>query len=147
MTANQFALCCGADDFGEYGTCVPSTDPTLFDVGVACRRNEDCDSRLCLSFEGEAACSRYCNPVTGVGCPGDIDVNGDGVADGGFRCRLISGEGRCWPINGPAEPPVIDTDGVDPPGGCCSATSARPGDWLLSALLFLPMLLLRRRRR
>ncbi len=142
---NQFALCCDGDAWNDEEGCVPSDEIAYYDVGVMCRRNEECDSNLCLSFEGESACSRWCNPVTGVGCPGDIDVNADGVADGGFRCLLISGEGRCWPRNGPVEPP--GGGAVPPPDGCCSAMSARPGDWLLSVLLFAPVLVGRWRRR
>ncbi|MFC1609349.1 matrixin family metalloprotease [Myxococcota bacterium] len=142
---NSFGLCCESDDWEGSQVCLPVEDPTLYDVGVMCRTNDDCDSDLCLKYEGESACSRWCNPFTGVGCPGDIDVNGDGATDGGFRCRLISGEGRCWPLRGPAEPPE-GFDDVEPPGGCCSAVAARPGDWLLTALLFLPLLLLRPRR-
>ena len=35
-----------------------------------------------------------------------IDVNGDGSPDGGFTCRVIEGEGYCWPDDGPAVSPA-----------------------------------------
>jgi hypothetical protein len=142
---NSFGLCCQTDAWLGQEGCVPSASVEYYDVGVKCRVNEDCDSGLCLKYDGTAACSRSCNPVTGIGCPGDIDVNADGTTDGGFRCLLINGEGRCWPRNGPADPPA--GDGEEPPGGCCSSMSASPGDWLLSLVLFAPLWVSRLRRR
>ncbi|MEE8408965.1 MAG: matrixin family metalloprotease [Myxococcota bacterium] len=141
---NQFSLCCAAS---ELPACLPSDEIFFFDVGVACRLNDECDSKLCLNFDGQAACSRWCNPVTGSGCPGDIDVNGDGITDGGFRCLLIAGQGRCWPLTGPADPPANAHRGVDPPGGCCESAAVRPGDMFLMALLFSPLFVRRLRCR
>jgi hypothetical protein len=87
--------------------------------------------------------------VTGGGCPGDIDVNGDGTTDGGFRCLLISGQGRCWPTYGPVDPPANADVTTDTGGGCCNATTLRSGDLFLAALVWLPLVVtwLRRRRR
>jgi hypothetical protein len=125
-------LCCDAADFSADPTgCVPHVDTHVYDVGVACDVNSDCDSKLCLKHDGEAACSRNCDPYSGFGCPGNIDVNRDGNPDGGFACILqTSGEGRCWPLNGPADPPpdvkTLSTDTV--PGTCgCSGTPADAG--------------------
>jgi hypothetical protein len=147
---NQFSMCC--DDDGLPEECLPGGEDCLSDVGVACRRNEDCDSGMCLSYDGHAACSRWCNPVTGVGCPGDVDVNGDGLTDGGFRCGLPPGvgEGRCWPAtNMPADPPACAGAGqsADPPSGCCNATGLGTGDVLLGLLLWVPLVASRFRRR
>jgi len=142
--SNTFSVCCGSDDWESAQACLPSEDPTMYDVGVACRVNDDCDSGKCLEIDDDAACSRWCDPVTAVGCPGNIDVNGDGATDGGFACRTIDGEGWCWPRRGPVDPPGLEE--VES-SGCCSAVAAKPGDWFLNALLFLPALIRRRHRR
>jgi hypothetical protein len=143
--SNDFGLCCEAEPWQSQQRCLPSQGVEVYDVGVQCRVNDDCDSRLCLKYENESACSRWCNATTGVGCPEDIDVNGDGSDDGGFACKLIEGEGRCWPLEGPVPPPGGDAGKKT--DGCCSAMTARPGDWLLAVLLFAPLCLWRRRMR
>lgn len=145
---NQFGLCCAN---GNRNDCLPGAPVEKLDVGVACRENADCNSGLCLRFEGRSACTRRCNPVTDSGCPGDEDMNGDGITDGGFTCRLISEAGYCWPNNGPISPPANSIVGGDASdgGGCCSAVGVRrePGDALLGLLLWLPVLVQRWRRR
>ncbi len=134
-------LCC------KSGTsCEPTLDVSVYDVGVACHTDADCDAGLCWKHNGQAACSRACNPVTGYGCPGDIDVNYDGNPDGGFVCLV---DGHCWPKLGPAAPPAgIQRPAPPSDGGCCSAVG-RPmggGDVLLLLLVWLPMFAYWRRR-
>ncbi|MBI5508878.1 MAG: matrixin family metalloprotease [Deltaproteobacteria bacterium] len=144
---NQFPLCCDTEDYEANGntTCKPTDLIQYYDVGVACTESAECDSGLCQTYDNAKACSRSCNAVTGGGCPGNIDVNADGLNDGGFRCLLIANEGRCWPIDGPVAPPA--NTAIDDGGGCCNATRLRPGDVLLAALLWLPMAVARWRRR
>lgn len=113
----SFGLCCNSAAW-EKGQCIPSKKSSVYDVGVACRVNADCDSNMCLKYDNQAACSRTCNAVTGVGCPGNIDVNGDGILDGGFDCVE---DGFCWPKQGPVEPLVDLPTGAQTTGGCCSA--------------------------
>ena len=139
-------LCC-KDGTGLQGQppCEPTDKVQSLDVGVSCSQNADCDSGDCLTYGGERACTRSCNPVTGYGCPGDIDVNGDGLTDGGFTCRLINGEGLCWPKLGPAVPPAgwIAPDlGGAPDGGCCNAQGkpASHGEVAFGSVLWVVML-------
>ncbi len=140
----QFSLCCDNTALKD-DLCVPSADITYYELGVRCDDSTQCDSGLCQGFDGDKACSRPCNAVTGVGCPGDIDVNGDGVKDGGFRCILISGEGRCWPARDPVNPAGFTSD-TDASSGCCNATGLKPQDALLTVLLVLPFIYRRRRQ-
>ncbi len=143
--------CCSSENLEQ---CVPGVVSALREVGMSCNVNADCFSGLCLKYNGVAACSRSCDAVTGIGCPGDdADVNGDGLADGGFDCLLLSGEPRCWPKNGPigSVPPAPAQPSYSAPSGCCRALG-HPlsfGDLLLSGIVWLPFALtwLRSRRR
>ncbi|MBI3179799.1 MAG: hypothetical protein HYZ27_09065, partial [Deltaproteobacteria bacterium] len=139
---NQFDLCCDSDKLPT--TCVPTDEVTYYDIGIECTSSSECNSGNCQHLDGQSACSRWCNWTTEYGCPTDLDITGDGNPDP-FVCRYVNGEGRCWPLNGPVPPPGEDT--AAPPEGCCSATGARPGDAFLAALLWLPLVWLRRRRR
>lgn len=124
----RFGLCCN-DDSGQ--VCEPAPPTDIRGAGVRCRLNSECETGLCLKLDGESACTRRCNvAVDNFGCPPDAaDVNGDGQPDGGFTCRVINGEGFCWPKAGPLDPNIPETDGrtdaADPPAtsGCCSATT------------------------
>ncbi len=140
-------LCCDQAAFDADPTrCVANPDADIYDVGVECNVNADCDSNLCLKYDNTAACSRSCDPYTGFGCPGNIDVNGDGSADGGFRCMLVSGgEGRCWPLDGPAAPPGgRETPPTVDEGGCgCGAVTPVEG---LGMVVLVMMRRWRRRR-
>ncbi len=119
---NQIAVCC---DSSRTDTCVAVAETDKYEVGVACRESDECQSGLCISVAGgQRACSRNCNPVTATECPGDdVDVNGDGTADGPFDCRQLDNQFYCWPENGP----VLPTDGgrritdTGDGGGCCNA--------------------------
>ena len=149
---NAFSLCC--DDRYLPTECVPGAAEVLSELGMRCSRNADCESGLCLKYQGEAACSRSCEPVTDVGCPGDdTDIDGDGTADGGFDCLDFSGQGRCWPRNGPVGD-LADTEQTNPGevttnGGCCSAAGpALPlSSQIPNLLVWLPALWMRFRRR
>jgi hypothetical protein len=119
-------LCCDAEDLAEDpNNCIPSA-VSVYNVGVACDVNADCDSSLCLKHDGEAACSRSCDPYTGFGCPGNIDANGDDEPDGGYHCLLLEGgEGRCWPNEGPIAPPAVPVVPPPPASGCaCNGGAA-----------------------
>ena len=144
---NSFSMCCDSSVYDDQTkTCVPTDAIQYWDVGVRCEDSSQCDSGLCQTFQGDKACSRPCNPVTGGGCPGNVDVNGDGTPDGGFRCLLISDQGRCWPTYGPVDPPAT-SDTSDEGGGCCNAMTLRVGDLFLTALVWVPLVAARLRRR
>lgn len=130
--------------------CGPPQGEELLSLGMACTRSAQCDSGLCQQHDGAAACSRACDLVTSAGCPGDVDINGDAIDDGGFRCLALAsdGSGRCWPIQGPVEeprPPGYDEES----SGCCSAVGApvHAGDLVLGSLVWLPLVAIWRRRR
>jgi hypothetical protein len=148
---NSSSMCCDSNVWdATTQECVPSDAIEYYDIGVRCTSASECDSGLCQGYQGENACSRPCNPVTGGGCPGDIDVNADGTLDGGFSCLLISGQGRCWLTHGPVDPPAnADTTPADKGGGCCNATTLKSGDLFLAALVWVPLVVgwLKRRRR
>ena len=145
---NEFELCC---DTSTTDDCRPGQAATLQQVGMACHVNADCESGLCLKYRGEAACSRSCDLQTGVGCPADDhDVDGDGIADGGFECLDVNGQGQCWPKEGPVgEPPAggLDEAVVAPPTGCCSVVGRSPAlaNQLFNLLLWLPFVAVWRR--
>jgi hypothetical protein len=149
--------------------CEPGATPLQQDIGIACSVNSDCDSNLCLKYDGKAACSRSCRLGAGNGCPtADEDTNEDGIADGGSTCRLINGAGYCWPDKGPLAPsagrcatdpdhPACDicaynpsapscnpNSGVNEPKGCQSAAVNR---WGLTAMWLAAMVLVSLRRR
>lgn len=118
--SNVYNLCCDKDTVSNT-QCEPLKTVATYDVGVRCSKSSECNTNMCIQYNGENACSRICNAVTGYGCPGNVDVNGDGTADGGFTCRLIGDEGRCWPNAGPVAPLGHDNQCVAAPGGgCCS---------------------------
>ena len=115
---------------GTTAVCVKSGSPppTKGVLGAECTKNEDCESDLCASGEGEAMfCTALCDPAEG--CAGDYDCVSAGNDQ--FACAPRStnpqgGGGGC----------IFHGQGVEP--------VAEPG-WLL--LIFaLPLLLLVRRR-
>ncbi len=148
-------VCCRNDRDG----CVPAEAEALAGLGLRCIVNADCDSGLCLKYQGEGACSRTCDAITQVGCPeGEQDIDGDGVMDGGFECLAVGSGGRCWPTNGPVG--ELGNGGSNPGGGetaestgCCNALGPAPSlaTQLLNLLLFSPLFWmkfrLRRRRK
>ncbi len=147
------SLCCktGTGVAGQ-PTCQPAT-PTKLDVGVECHSNADCDSNVCVTYGGTAACSQPCNATTGIGCPGDIDVNGDGQTDGGFVCKSITSlnGAYCWPKVAPVAPYVPPPPAASPSGGCCNAANrpVRPEDVVVDVATWLAaaaVLAWRRRR-
>ena len=150
---NAFSLCCA--DSGLPDACLAGESESLLELGMRCSRNAECASGLCLKYQGDAACSRSCEPVTNVGCPGDeTDIDGDGVADGGFDCLDFSGRGQCWPRSGPLGDVPTQTGAgagnVEPAsGGCCSAAGpALPlSSQIPNLLVWLPALWIRFRRK
>jgi hypothetical protein len=84
---------------------------------------------------------RSCNPISGVGCPGDdYDADGDGVPDGGYTCRGRGSEGYCWPKTPPAPPEPAPPN---PPGKKGRAglfcAGAAPDAFLTTLLAFLAL--------
>ena len=134
-----------------FSLCDPLAEAVLAPLGLGCTRSTECDSGLCQRHSDDAACSRSCDLVTGAGCPGNVDIDGDGALDGGFECLALAtnGAGRCWPRNGPVHPDGGTTTDIPPSTGCCSAvgTPVRVGDILLGALAWLPLVRVWRRRR
>jgi len=134
--------CCSNDN---PQLCTPGVVSALREVGVSCNVNADCFSGLCLKYNNEAACSRSCDSTTGIGCPADdADMDGDGIADGGFNCLNIAGEPRCWPKDGAIGAPPLPIEPNEPsysaPSGCCRAVGhpLQFGDLFLSAMVWLP---------
>lgn len=142
-------VCCREDR----ELCVPAEAEALSGLGLRCTRNADCDSGLCLKYNGEGACSRSCDANTMVGCPeGDVDIDLDGVTDGGFECIDVGSGGRCWPVNGPVGQ-LGDGDGdsgeTPESTGCCNAIGPAPSvaTQIFHVLLFSPLFWMRFRRR
>jgi hypothetical protein len=143
-------VCCRNDREG----CVPAEAEALTGLGLRCIVNADCDSGLCLKYQGEGACSRTCDAATQVGCPeGELDIDGDGTVDGGFECIAVGSSGRCWPRNGPVG--ELGSGGSGGGGetpestGCCNALGPSPSlaTQILNFLLFSPLFWMRFRRR
>lgn len=142
-------VCCRNDREG----CVPADAEALLGLGMRCILNADCDTGLCLKYQGEGACSRSCDPVTQVGC--EQDNNADGVDDGGFECLAVGSSGRCWPIDGPMG--ELGSGGgsgggeepEDESSGCSSALGNSPSlaTQIFNLFLFVPLVWMRFRRR
>jgi len=117
-------------------------------VGMICAQSAQCDSGLCQKRSTESACSRSCDLITGAGCPGNTDIDGDGLTDGGFSCLALGtgGAGRCWPNNGPVAVPG-DGSSTSAADSGCSCASDRLGAPFELVLAVLVVLGLRRRRR
>jgi len=124
--------------------CQPRGVNVLRDLGVECSQASECASGICYNLNGKSACSRRCNVTTSAGCPGNVDVNGDAKADGGFYCSVNSSdEGWCWPKNGPADY-LGDNNSNKKSGGGCASTMA---DWRMLGGLLLVVALMKRSRR
>jgi len=152
-TTTTASLCCNSGTGTDNAhTCAPSNKIQTYGTGVACKATPTATRALGLPYKGGSACTSHCDVVTQSGCPAaSSDNNLDGVADGGFTCVMISGEGRCWPNKGPLTPPG-GTQSTSSSGGCCRGLDQPLGgaDILLSVLLSLPLAaywLHRRRRR
>lgn len=141
LCGDTVGVCCAK---GEEG-CVPSSSTLLRDLGVRCTDDDQCNSSTCLRFDGEAACSRQCNAVTGSGCPSGLgDFNGDGRLDGELTCRAMTGEGWCWPVDGPVAPYGTGGGGDESCESCASSES--PSVFVAMALLAVGWRMRRRRR-
>ena len=142
--SNNVALCCDSnvyDPSNPIPTCRPVSGPCLLQVGVTCVNNTDCMSNLCLDNGGTYACSQACN--TTADCPAaTVDVNGDGVADGGSTCQTIGGAPQCWPAKGPAKAPACANANTPAPASGCSCRDGAAGE--VAGFILLGWLLLRR---
>jgi hypothetical protein len=133
---DTLSFCCDSAQLKKDGTCIPTGVNSKRDLGVECSQASDCQSGVCYHFNGQSACSRRCNTVTGAGCPGNVDVNGDAKSDGGFYCAVESGgEGWCWGKNGPAKYLGSGSNGDN--GGGCAATTGAAWAGLLGVLALL----------
>lgn len=136
-------FCCDTAVYNRNGECLPYGMSTKRELGVECSSGSECQSGICYNFNGKSACSRRCNTTTGAGCPGNIDVNGDTKADGGFYCaKESSGEGWCWMKDGPAK--FLGNGVEEEDDGGCAAVKA--DGVLLAALPGLLLMMMRRRR-
>ena len=118
---DNITFCCDEETFNRDRNCIPRGANFKRQLGVECSQSSECASDVCYNLNGQSACSRRCNNITGGGCPGNIDVNGDATADGGFTCSIeANGDGWCWPRTGrPAE--FLQNGGEEEDGGCSSA--------------------------
>lgn len=145
------AVCCDAKTFdtSNPSTCTPKAGACRRDIGVVCNENADCTSGFCLKNAGTAVCSKSCDTAADCPGPGD-DVNGDGNADGGSTCQVISGHNRCWFTTHAAAAPACSILATATPGPVatgetddgCTATGAH--GW---TALLIGVWVLRRRAR
>jgi len=145
QTCNSYTDPCNSNT--TYQVCEPAPLVTLRGIGIECTTDKDCDSGYCYTdaTSGQSACSRICTVATSFGCPGNIDIDGDGKPDGGFTCAPVSSPtGACWPKAGHAFAYVVRTT-----VGCCSAVgeSVPVGDLALASILWAPIVGLWWRRR
>ena len=100
------AVCCDVSkwDPKNLATCVPHAAPCLRQESVACNNNGDCASGYCLKLATGAVCSVNCASDADCTAAG-IDVNDDGVADGGSHCDASAGN-HCVPNAAPAVAPA-----------------------------------------
>ncbi len=136
---DPLSFCCDTAVYNRTGECLPYGVNNKRELGVECSTASECQSGICYNFNGKSSCSRRCNIVTGAGCPGNIDVNGDAKSDGGFYCAETSDEGWCWPKEGPAR--FLGTgENADEGGGCAASGGGA------SVVALLAMLVIGRRR-
>ena len=140
-------VCCNAKtlNLNDLTTCQPLQGICRREVGVACSENAECRLGTCQKNGRQSACSVACK--SDLDCPAeDVDVNGDGVPDGGSTCLDFGGVQRCWPTNGPVTPPrcaiVSDADESKPGQGCQCA-----GGESSAAAVLVPLALVWRRAR
>ncbi len=148
VSPSKAQICCDTNRYAakDFATCVPHAGPCPRGIGVKCSQNSDCESLICLKNGTAAACSVACRGD--ADCPGAaVDVNGDGLPDGGSSCIAAGAQAMCWPKAGPIDLPAcaLVGNGNDqaPSGGCagCRQGKAQPGDWV--AFLVLAALSLR----
>jgi hypothetical protein len=144
-------VCCQTKTFaaGDFATCVPQPGPCPRQLGVTCSVDADCTSGLCLKYQGGAACSVACRSA--ADCPGvSVDVNEDGVPDGGSACLPIGIGTQCWPNTGPLPPPacaVTATAAAAAVQHGCGCSSTQPSAaWPLAVLAACICQRLHRRR-
>ncbi len=94
-------------------------------VGASCTSHAQCASGACAESRGTGYCTQACDPNNANSCPV------------GFQCGLIGSDPYC----------VLPTFGGGSSGGCSVGGRANGSLPSLLALLVLPALLLRRRRR
>jgi hypothetical protein len=136
-------VCCQSSTYNpsDFSTCVAHPGHCPRQVGVGCSQNSDCESLNCLKYAGAAACSISCQ--TDTDCPGAaVDVNEDGVPDGGSHCIAVGSGSMCWPVKGPVALPACATDpnagpGVVAAGGCggCAQGRTQPSELVLYLVL------------
>lgn len=119
---DALSFCCDVTEYRRSGACIPHGVNFKRQVGVECSDDTECASGVCYHLNGQSACSRRCNNITGGGCPGNIDVNGDAKVDGGFTCRLeANGDGWCWLRSDKPAPYLSGDQPSEDDGGCAAA--------------------------
>lgn len=151
-TVGGSRVCCNAStlNLNDLTTCEPLQGICRREVGVACSENSQCRLNVCQKNGSASACSVGC--TSDADCPSeDVDANGDGVPDGGGACLDFGGVTRCWPVNGPANPPacarVQDGNGPAASHGCTCAGGEAAAGPLLAPLALLVRRWRRLRRR
>ncbi|MBC7793799.1 MAG: matrixin family metalloprotease, partial [Clostridia bacterium] len=139
------SFCCDTATYNTSRSCIPHGANFKRNIGVECSTDSECGSGTCYRLNGLSACSRKCNTITGAGCPGNIDVNGDAKTDGGFACSIeVGGDGWCWLRSGTPAAYIENssvTTGADNGGGCTAA----PADML--AVVAAASLLMQKRKK
>lgn len=115
------------------GVCLVDTTkppPSTGKVGDSCNNGNDCDSKLCGTFDGQNFCTKLCTP--GESCGDKMSC----VPAGGGKHACAPDPSAGTPDAGPGE--------TAPREGCAVAGHGGHAGWLL---LGLGLLLVRRRRR